>query len=100
MSYDTVSYEKKGRVAYIKLNRPKSLNAFNDSLYKDLEAAFSEFDMDDEVWVCIVHGAGRCFSAGGDVKGQFFNQIEKRKYKEALHILMKVSFSPQLIGNL
>ena len=79
MSYETVSYEKIGRVAYIQLNRPKSLNAFNDSLYKDLEAAFSEFDMDDESWVCIVHGAGKCFSAGGDVKGQFFyrNRDEK-----------------------
>jgi len=79
MSYDTVSYERKGRVVYITMNRPRALNAFNDQLYQDLEAAFSEFDMDEEGWVCIVHGAGRCFSAGGDMKGQFFNQGREKK---------------------
>ncbi len=79
MSYDTVNYERKGKIAYITLNRPQALNAFNDQLFKDLEAAFTEFDVDEEGWVCIVHGAGRCFSAGGDTKGQFFNQSREEK---------------------
>ena len=63
MEYNTVSYEKKGRVTYIKLNRPQVLNAFNYQLYKDLEVAFSEFDLDEESWICIIHGEGRSFSA-------------------------------------
>ncbi len=61
------------------LNRPQALNAFNERLYKDLEEAFSEFDIDEDLWVCIVHGAGRCFSAGGDIKGRFFNQSGQEK---------------------
>ena len=87
MSYDTVIYERKGRIAYITLNRPRSLNAFNDQLHKDLEAAFSEFDMDEESWVCIVHGAGKCFSAGGDMKGEFFNQSRSEEvFNRAGHL--------------
>ncbi len=68
MSYKTVAYERKGRLVYIMLNRPDALNAANDQLTEDLTAALTEFDRDEEGWVCIVHGAGRCFSGGRDVK--------------------------------
>lgn len=87
MSYDTVSYKRKGKVVYITLNRPRALNAFNDQLHKDLEAAFADFDMDEKGWVCIVHGAGRCFSAGGDIKDQYFSQNrEDRMFKSHDHL--------------
>lgn len=79
MSYDTVNYQKKGKIAFITLNRPRVLNAFNNQLHQDLAAAFSEFDKDEESWVSIVHGAGKCFSAGGDTKGEFFNQSDKKE---------------------
>ena len=69
--YETMTYERKGKIGYIMINRPRSLNAVNDQFEIDLTAAFLEFDADDEAWVCIFHGTGRCFCAGADIKQRF-----------------------------
>ena len=73
MSHETVVYRREGKSAYITLNRPQVLNAVNDQLHEELTAAFREYDLDEEAWVAIVHGAGRCFCAGADVKERFAN---------------------------
>ena len=69
--YETMNYERKGKIGYIMLNRPQSLNAVNDQFERDLTDAFLEFDIDEEAWICILHGAGRCFCAGADIKQRF-----------------------------
>jgi enoyl-CoA hydratase/carnithine racemase len=66
--FETVIYEKKDAVAYITLNRPKVLNAYNvkmrDELYQVLEAIRD----DTEVRVAIFKGAGeKAFCAGADL---------------------------------
>jgi len=68
MQFKTILYEKRDRIAYFTLNRPERLNAFNSQMREDLSAAFIDFDEDPEVWLGIVSGSGRCFSAGGDMK--------------------------------
>src|SRR5437667_9865384 len=69
MSYEYVIYEKKGRIAYITINRPEVLNALHYETNVELSAAFDDFKQDDESWVAIVTGAGnRAFSAGNDLK--------------------------------
>ena len=69
--YETMNYERRGRVGYITLNRPQSLNAVNDQFEEDIAEALLEFDMDEAAWVAIVHGAGRSFCAGADIKQRF-----------------------------
>jgi enoyl-CoA hydratase/carnithine racemase len=64
----TVTYERDGHVAVITYNRPEALNAVNGELRRDLNAAWLRFRDDEEAWVGIVTGAGRAFSAGGDLK--------------------------------
>jgi enoyl-CoA hydratase/carnithine racemase len=62
-------YEKKGRTAYITLNRPDSLNTLNRVLASELEGALVNFDNDPDLWVAIITGRGdRSFSAGADLK--------------------------------
>lgn len=62
-------YEKKGRIAYIILNRPEVLNAMNSEIWEALPKAWAAVRDDPEVWVVIVTGAGsRAFSAGQDLK--------------------------------
>lgn len=64
----TVLYEREGRVATITYNRPEALNAINQELRDDLNAAWVTFRDDEEAWVAIVTGAGRAFSAGADLR--------------------------------
>ena len=71
IEYETMTYERKGRIAYIMFNRPQVLNAVNSQFELDLHEALLEFDTDDEAWVGIIHGAGRAFCAGADIKQRF-----------------------------
>lgn len=69
--YETMMYKRRGQTAYIMFNRPQALNAVNDQFEDDLHEALLEFDLDDEAWVAIIHGAGRSFCAGADIKQRF-----------------------------
>ena len=79
MPSETVKYRRDGRVAYITLNRPRVLNAVNKTLEEDLARAFNRFDLDDEAWVAIIHGEGRAFCAGADVKERFHNPGDRER---------------------
>lgn len=68
MAYENIVFEKQGRIAYITLNRPEHLNAFSQEQSYEMEDIFDEFDADDDLYVAILSGKGRCFSAGADVK--------------------------------
>jgi enoyl-CoA hydratase/carnithine racemase len=62
-----VLYEKKGKIAYITLNRPEKLNALNPDVLKELVDVWVDFRDDDNLWVAIIGGNGKSFCAGADV---------------------------------
>ncbi len=69
MTYEFIKYEKRGRIAYITLNRPERLNALHLPAHHELSAAWDDFAEDDNAWVAIISGAGdRAFCAGNDLK--------------------------------
>jgi 2-(1,2-epoxy-1,2-dihydrophenyl)acetyl-CoA isomerase len=55
-------------VMVITLNRPDSLNAFSAEMILGLTDALKEAQKHDDVRAIVLTGAGRAFSAGGDVK--------------------------------
>jgi 2-(1,2-epoxy-1,2-dihydrophenyl)acetyl-CoA isomerase len=63
-----VGYEVVNGVAWIRLNRPESLNAVNGELRRALADAVKRADRDDEAKVVVVTGEGRAFCAGADVR--------------------------------
>ncbi|MFP6599750.1 MAG: enoyl-CoA hydratase-related protein [Deltaproteobacteria bacterium] len=66
---DTFTFEKRGRVAVFTINRPKAMNAFTAEMLHAMDAAFAEFNDDDDLLVAILTGAGeKCFSSGMDLK--------------------------------
>lgn len=71
--HSEVLYEPEGRIAYLTLNRPERLNAFDAGQWAALDAALDRAKDDDEVRVLILRGAGRAFSAGADVKARSEN---------------------------
>ena len=71
MPYKYVIYEKKGRIAYVTINRPEVMNAISPPVSEELWEVWSEFKNDPDAWVAIFTGAGdRAFSAGNDLKYQ------------------------------
>src|SRR5579864_9457735 len=69
MSYDHVTYEKKGHVAYVTLNRPERMNALDEHSHRELIEIFDDFAADANAWLAIITGAGdRAFCAGNDLK--------------------------------
>jgi dehydration protein DpgD len=65
----SVLYEKRGRAAYITLNRPHVHNAMDRRMHQELEAVWDDFESDDELWLAVLTGAGtRSFSVGQDLK--------------------------------
>lgn len=69
LQYQTVVLEKEERIARITLNRPGKLNAINDVMRAEIEAALREVERDHDLWVVIIKGNGACFSVGQDVSG-------------------------------
>ena len=67
MSQRAVVWDKDGRIARIKLNRPDVLNAINDELPHDLARCVLEANDDDDVHVIILSGEGRAFCSGYDL---------------------------------
>jgi len=66
--YQHLLFERKPNgIVLITINRPEVLNATNDRLHWELTQVWLTLDADDSARVAVVTGAGRAFSAGGDL---------------------------------
>ena len=69
MAYTDILYDKKGGIAKITINRPQAYNAFTSNAIKEISLAFSEAELDSDVGVVVLTGAGdKAFCTGGDLK--------------------------------
>jgi enoyl-CoA hydratase/carnithine racemase len=68
MSYKTISITHKGAADWLCLNRPERLNAINPQMCEELLDYFGRLQWDHAVRVVVIHGAGRAFCAGYDLK--------------------------------
>jgi len=67
MDYTSILVETRGKVGLITLNRPKQLNALNDSLMDELGHALMGFDHDDQIGCIVITGNDKAFAAGADI---------------------------------
>jgi enoyl-CoA hydratase len=67
MNYENILVETQGKVAIIRLNRPKALNALNDQVMDELGHALRGFDGDDQIGCMIITGSEKAFAAGADI---------------------------------
>ena len=66
--FHNLIFEKKGRLAYITINRPERRNAIDPDTSRELLEAFTSFKDDDDSWAAVLTGAGdQAFSAGADL---------------------------------
>jgi len=82
MEYKYLIYEKKGRIAYVTINRPEVMNALHPPAHLEFWDVWSDFRDDPEVWVAIITGAGeKAFSAGNDLKYQAAGSGQNARYQ-------------------
>jgi len=62
--------EKNKHILKVSINRPERLNALHPMANLELAEVFNDFAADDEMWVAIITGEGRAFSAGNDLRYQ------------------------------
>lgn len=69
MTHQNVILEKKENIATLTLNRPEKLNAITPQMTQELVTTLDEVEVDDDIRVLIITGAGRGFCSGADVGG-------------------------------
>ncbi len=67
-TYKTITFEQKGRIAVVTLNRPDSLNALNAGIMSEIVDCFAAIDRNRDIAVSVLTGAGRAFAAGADIR--------------------------------
>src|SRR6058998_4068499 len=78
--YQHLLFERRPNgVLLITLNRPEVLNATNDRLHWELTQIWLTIDRDKDTRVAVVTGAGRAFSAGGDMDMVERNATDPRR---------------------
>ena len=89
MTLENVIYEKKGAVAYVRLNRPKSFNAIDPGFVRDFTKAMEMCSDDDSVRTVVITGEGKAFCGGGDIAvfKSFFDKDRAEPFREILKVL-------------
>jgi enoyl-CoA hydratase len=69
MDYTQLLMEKTNGIATLTINSPRTMNALNSLVLDELECAFYELNLDNEIKVVVLTGAGeKAFVAGADIK--------------------------------
>ena len=94
MIYKTLFVDNSDNICTITLDRPKSLNALNSLLIKDLTAALSQADQDKNIRVIIITGSEKAFAAGADIKEMseksFVEMFMEEFFGDEHNIIMKI----------
>lgn len=87
--FNNIIYKVEDGVARIAINRPP-LNVLNRETIQDIIAALENADIDKNVYMVVITGAGdRAFSAGVDVSAHLPNKINKTldQFHKMFHLL-------------
>ncbi len=98
-SNETVILKEKGRIAFIELNRPKTINALNLKMIEELLLTFKKLK-DSDADIIIISGNGKGFSAGGDIK-TMLEEMDKEKFYAVMdninEMIMIIYTMPKLV---
>ena len=78
-AYKFMTFEKAGRIMTVTLNRPEALNAMTPAMHEETSRVFYDLGRDHDIDVVVLTGAGKAFSAGGDIVGmrELYEDTEK-----------------------
>jgi len=89
MGYNNIIVEKKDGIGYIKINRPKVLNALNQETIKEITNAIVELENDKKIKVVILTGEGKAFIAGADISAMAdMTPLDAKEFAELGHKML------------
>jgi enoyl-CoA hydratase/carnithine racemase len=98
---NTVISKNEGAVAWVRLNRPERLNAMNRQLVDGLSRALADAEADEGIRAVILHGEGRAFCSGDDLKdldAQTACEADTRAWVEAIqNITLQIMQSRKIV---
>ncbi len=74
---DTVAYDVKDGIAWVKFNRPEKRNCMNPKLNRQMMRVLCDLEFRDDVGVLVLSGEGTAWSAGMDLK-EYFRESEAK----------------------
>jgi enoyl-CoA hydratase len=74
--YKTMLFSLKDRILTVTLNNPDKLNIFTEQMEYEVTQFFIDGALDKDFDIVILTGAGRAFSAGGDVENWMMGNIK------------------------
>jgi|KBSSwiStaDraftv2_1062776.scaffolds.fasta_scaffold43049_3 enoyl-CoA hydratase len=79
--FEDLTVEVDGPVRIVTLNRPDAMNAVSTAMQHSLIRVWSEIAADEDARAVVLTGAGRAFSAGGDLDNFLLQQkdVERRR---------------------
>jgi enoyl-CoA hydratase/carnithine racemase len=90
-----------GAIAWVKLNRPERLNAMNRQLVDELAEALARAEADETIRVIILHGEGRAFCSGDDLKdldAQTVSEAATQAWVEAIqNVTLQIMQSRKIV---
>lgn len=91
--YETLALTRRGRLLTITLNLPETLNGVTDAMHEELSEVFTYAGKDPHSDVLLLTGAGRAFSAGGDVMHIAAHADTPEKWDRELRLAKRIVFS-------
>ncbi len=74
---ETVAYEVRDGIAWVKFNRPEKRNCMSPKLNRQMLSVIEELEFRDDVGVLVLTGEGDAWSAGMDLK-EYFRETEEQ----------------------
>ena len=90
--YKTILFNRRGRVLEVTLNRPEKLNATDAVLHTELARVFFDISNDPDSDIVVLTGAGRAFSAGGDVAWMQDSIDEPERFQQTIREAKQIVF--------
>ena len=93
LKYETLAFARRGGVLTIMLNDPSHLNAVGEQMHNELANVFADAATDADSRVVVLTGAGRVFSAGGDIAQMQEAVADPAKFLAGVPMAKKIVFS-------
>jgi enoyl-CoA hydratase len=92
-TYRTIALQRAGRLLTITLNQPDSMNTINLAMHEELAEVFVFAARDEHSDVVVFTGAGRAFSAGGNIDHMWNNATNPHLFDSEVRLAKRIVFA-------